>query len=184
MILLDASFLVNAKKTDLHKHLHEIFEDIRITPQIEEEIVVQGLKYQKVDAILTQEQINQKKIIIEAVSSKEIQTIEKVLHLGEASLIPIINRLKEEEVVVGTDDRPFCRYLKYVYPLIFKKTVSTFSTLDLVIVLTQKRFVTREVAKDLLQQLERVGAHGPLEIMEGYYMIENVEEESDGRRKP
>ncbi|HMF31468.1 MAG TPA: hypothetical protein VKK79_08645 [Candidatus Lokiarchaeia archaeon] len=168
--------MMNLKKTDLHNYLQIIFDDIRISGQIQEEVVTKGLKYNKKDAILTQKQIDAEIISVETVLEEDIKPIEKVLHKGEASLLPILERVQQEEVLIGTDDRPFYRYLKYVYPISFGKSVRIISSLDLTIVLFQRGIINREVATHLLQQLEHIGAHGPIEIMESYHIIEKEEE--------
>ena len=170
--LFDACFLINVKRTDLHKYWHQIFPHAVISSQIEFEIVTKGIEYNKNDAILTQQQIQEGTIQSIAVPEEKVVPIEKVLHLGEASLLALVEILQEDSYLIGTDDIVFWRYLSYVYPL--KSTVHClpFTTLDRVIELYQTHAVSKKEARILLQQFDKIGAHSPEAILAVYSDIE------------
>lgn len=177
-MLLDSDFLINAKRTTLHDHFSKIFEKLVISDVIHYEVVEKGLEYGKRDALLTKKQIQEGHITVYPVPKEQLQTIENLIHEGEASLLYLHEQLSKEnhQLLIASDDRVFTRYATYVYPHLYNTHIDMFSSLSVVVYLRKKNVITNEVAYQIVKQLERYSAHRPLEIMETFHRLEELTE--------
>jgi predicted nucleic acid-binding protein len=177
-VYLDASFLINAKRSDLHKYFKPVFEEIIITDSIEREVVEKGIEFHKKDAILTKDEIDRKEITVKKVDPETIKPIEKVLHEGEASIIALIETInKREQHLIGSDDRVFNRYIKYIYFDLGKASLGVFSSLNFVVYLKEMKIIDLETARMILQSFEKIKSHNSDAILEAYHDLENEGEE-------
>ncbi len=176
--LLDASFLIDAKKTDLHNYFSSFFTKIIISPQIEEEVVTKGIIFQKKDAVLVQKQISAGQIVVQNVAPEQIRIIDKVVHKGEASLIVLFGHLGNEDVVFGTDDVVFRRYLKYVFAIQNSVEIHMISTLGFAVKLKERKIMPESQVLEILQELARIGAHPSDAIIEAINQLKMVGDEN------
>jgi predicted nucleic acid-binding protein len=172
-VYLDASFLISAKRTELHKYFKQVFDEIITTDKIEYEVVQKGIEFKKRDAFLTKDEIDKDELIVKKIDPKAIKTIEKVLHEGEASLIALIESFNDHILhLIGSDDRVFNRYIKYVYSYLGKAKIGVFTSLNLVVSLKTMHVIEIPKAQEILQSFEKLNLHDPDAIIEAYHDLE------------
>jgi predicted nucleic acid-binding protein len=179
-LVLDASFLINMNRIGLGNLFFKLFNTAYITQFVHQEVVIKGLEWNKPDAYISKQQIDENKIRVIKVEKKYSQDLALLLglHKGESSSI-ILSRKKN--IGLGIDDGKSINIIMNKIPIFFTGKLIPFdsvpfiTTLDIVVFSFQEDIISTSEALRFIRNLEQIGSFKPDTILEYYEKITQKE---------
>ncbi|MBI2110619.1 hypothetical protein HYT51_02470 [Candidatus Woesearchaeota archaeon] len=166
-LVCDSSILILLAKTSLLRQIYLYTHKLSIPEDVFKEVVIKGRENNKVDALLVEREIKNKKILVAEIKEKDM--VKELLKnfkfsAGEAQAIALTI---QENSILGTDDREAIKACK-VYGISF------ITALGFLIKISQDKKISKEDASIKIEQLKSIGYYSENIILNAIEECEKI----------